>query len=869
MANTYVDYTATAGQTDFAFSFPYLEDSHVVVEVEGVNQTLTTNYTIETAPAQKIVLSSPTTAIAGGELVRVKRVSAPDENLVDFVNGSVLTETELDRAYLHNRYLAEEAYDGVNSGLKELEGSTNFNANNKQIKNLADGTLATDAVNKQYVDTQIALTDTNLAGFNKSTHTGNAIDNVFTLSFTPQTTDAKAYIVSIDGLVQVPDTDYTIDATAITFNTIPANSAEICVVATAAASVAAAGGIQVTATGSTIARGLADRFGDALNVLDFIPSNLHASIINGTNTTDLSPYFQAAINASNNVTIPLGTYYLDSSVTFPENRSTILKGGGVGSTILKGRSGINLLTFAGPAVESVEVSGITFDGEFDRTGITRPYFDNGSGSPKKAHRAFSYTIESAADIYFHSCEFLNFYELPFVVYDNRGSVEFSNNRVYKCKDVGFVNCAKVTVRNNRIYWSHDNAISVSRGNRNATITDNFIFSPEFTGIACYGFPVLGVDEDGPDGFVISNNIILMSGQYNISNARAAKNGSLIGNKLSYGGCYADADAYTSTGSMTGGSTTLTVASNDINGLQNGDKLVAIPKVTESDIFFAEVSSGGGTTTLTLDRNAENDFTDADIYIIAHNTSGGAYIVSGTTDGTDRYAENITFSSNIIEGAAKTALTLGTNTGAVKWINVKNNTIDLHKENFDPNTIAITINDVSTSYRTSFVSVQSNSIRLNGTLNTKGISYVPVDTGPGSMCLAEGNFISGVGRVGNDVIFPDKYNPSNFDSSNARSLDASSNQVTNRANITVSTSTLTATHYYNRCDSASPINVTDLAHTYAGDEYPEIIIENSGTNAITLVHDTNKIRNTSGANVVLGRFQTARYLRVTPTIWQQV
>lgn len=269
MANTYVDYTATAGQTDFAFSFPYLEDSHVVVEVEGVNQALTTNYTIETSPAQKVVLSNPTTAIAGGELVRVKRVSDPSTNLVDFVNGSVLTETELDRAYLHNRYLAEEAIDGVNAGLGEVEGSTNYNANNKQIKNLADGTLATDAVNKGYVDTQIALTDTNLAGFFKSTHTGNAVDNVFTLSFTPQTTEAEAYIVSIDGLVQVPDTDYTIGATDITFNTIPANSAEICVVATAASSVATVNEAQVTATGSTTARSLADRFTDVINVKDY------------------------------------------------------------------------------------------------------------------------------------------------------------------------------------------------------------------------------------------------------------------------------------------------------------------------------------------------------------------------------------------------------------------------------------------------------------------------------------------------------------------------------------------------------------------------------------------------------------------------
>jgi hypothetical protein len=322
------------------------------VEIEGVDQTITTNYTIETSPSQRINLSNPTTALAGGELVRIKRRSAPNTNLVDFQNGSVLTESELDRAYLHNRYLAEEATEGADSGLKELEGSTNYNAGNKQIKNLADGTLATDAVNKGYVDTQIALTDTNLAGFYKSTHTGNGTDNVFTLSFTPQTTDAKAYIVSIDGLVQVPDTDYTIGATAITFNTIPSNSAEICVVATAAASVATVNEARVTAlgtsdtrslatwtrdlgtptaTGSTTARSLADRFGDVINVLDYgatgdyhptnnptaddttaIQNALYAASGGEPSNTQINP----AITAKT-VFIPAGTYRITNQIHHP------------------------------------------------------------------------------------------------------------------------------------------------------------------------------------------------------------------------------------------------------------------------------------------------------------------------------------------------------------------------------------------------------------------------------------------------------------------------------------------------------------------------------------------------------------------------
>jgi hypothetical protein len=329
------------------------------VEIEGVDQTITTNYTIETSPTQRINLSNPTTALAGGELVRIKRRSAPNTNLVDFQNGSVLTESELDRAYLHNRYLAEEATEGVDAGLKELEGSTNYNAGNKQIKNLADGTLATDAVNKGYVDTQIALTDTNLAGFYKSTHTGNGADNVFTLSFTPQTTDAKAYIVSIDGLVQVPDTDYTIGATAITFNTIPSNSAEICVVATAAASVATINEAQVTATGSTTARSLANRFGDVVNVLDF------GVVADGV--TDNTAAYTAMINAvaeGSTIVFPKGSYKGD----FISTKSFRLQGNG--STIIPVSNSAGCFNFQGSLGSYTSLSSAPAFGDVSLSGVT-------------------------------------------------------------------------------------------------------------------------------------------------------------------------------------------------------------------------------------------------------------------------------------------------------------------------------------------------------------------------------------------------------------------------------------------------------------------------------------------------------------------
>jgi len=231
MANTYVDYTATASQTDFLFNFDYLEDEHVTVEINGVVKTLgpTADYTIETSPTKKIVLTTEATA---GQIVRVRRKSQPGDNLVDFVNGSVLTESELDRAYLHNRYLAEEISELNDASLQLEQGGTQWDAKNKRITNVGTPTALADATTKAYVDgiasaiaTGVGLTP----DFNK--FTGDGTTDTFSLSFTTNGVASSAVLVTINGIVQDPD-DYTIagGADEIQFDTPPPNLSEILVI---------------------------------------------------------------------------------------------------------------------------------------------------------------------------------------------------------------------------------------------------------------------------------------------------------------------------------------------------------------------------------------------------------------------------------------------------------------------------------------------------------------------------------------------------------------------------------------------------------------------------------------------------------------
>ncbi len=160
MANTFVDYTGDNTTTSFAFSFPYLDDSHIVVQVDQasvsggafVTKTLTTDYTIQTSPSKAIIF---VTAPATGDRIRIKRDSASETALVDFENGSVLTEVELDRAYLHNLYLNEEIEEGSGKNVMTKNSAGNFEADLAKIVDVADPTAAQDAATKNYVDTEI------------------------------------------------------------------------------------------------------------------------------------------------------------------------------------------------------------------------------------------------------------------------------------------------------------------------------------------------------------------------------------------------------------------------------------------------------------------------------------------------------------------------------------------------------------------------------------------------------------------------------------------------------------------------------------------------------------------------------------------
>jgi hypothetical protein len=217
MPTTYNDYTGDGSNTFFPINFEYLEDEHVTVEVDGV---ATTAFTINTAQATDRVEMNVAPGAAAN--VRVRRQSQRDTDLVDFENGSVLTERELDRAYQHNRYLHEEIGELNDSSLQKAAGTNNWDAGNNKIVNVATPTDTSDASTKDYVDSKVSQVSTGASSPpNKYVFTGTAGANT-TYSVTgAEVNGDTAYDVSIDGAVQEPTTDFTVDPDTDTLTIIP------------------------------------------------------------------------------------------------------------------------------------------------------------------------------------------------------------------------------------------------------------------------------------------------------------------------------------------------------------------------------------------------------------------------------------------------------------------------------------------------------------------------------------------------------------------------------------------------------------------------------------------------------------------------
>jgi hypothetical protein len=140
---SYVQYTGNGSTTNYVFSFPYLESTHIKVRVNGsiTSYTFLNSSTVTISPAP-----------ANGAIIDIRRETPKDNPPVDFTDGSVLLESDLDLLAKFSLYTAQESSDGVSDSItKDTLGV--WDAQSRRIKSLADPVNANDAVNKVWAET--------------------------------------------------------------------------------------------------------------------------------------------------------------------------------------------------------------------------------------------------------------------------------------------------------------------------------------------------------------------------------------------------------------------------------------------------------------------------------------------------------------------------------------------------------------------------------------------------------------------------------------------------------------------------------------------------------------------------------------------
>ena len=105
MAYSYVRYTGNGSQVNYTFPFPYLSQSDVKVYLNG---TETTAFTF--LNANTVQFSS---APDNGVSIEIRRVTPKDSPIVDFTDGSVLLERDLDLLSKYSLYIAQEDKDSL------------------------------------------------------------------------------------------------------------------------------------------------------------------------------------------------------------------------------------------------------------------------------------------------------------------------------------------------------------------------------------------------------------------------------------------------------------------------------------------------------------------------------------------------------------------------------------------------------------------------------------------------------------------------------------------------------------------------------------------------------------------------------------
>jgi hypothetical protein len=234
-----VTYTGNGSTTSYAIPFSYIDSSHVKAYING---TLTSAFTVSTSTL------TFTSAPANGATIRIERQTPLDARLVDFADGSVLTEADLDRSANQNFFIAQEVADDALNNLA-VDTDDKYNAQSKVIKNVANPVNANDAVNKTYLEnTWLSTADkATLTNLNSNIASVTAVNSALT-NVNAVGSDLLEPVSEINTVaVSIANVD-TVGTNIANVNTVAGNNANINTVASANSNITTVAGANTNIT---------------------------------------------------------------------------------------------------------------------------------------------------------------------------------------------------------------------------------------------------------------------------------------------------------------------------------------------------------------------------------------------------------------------------------------------------------------------------------------------------------------------------------------------------------------------------------------------------------------------------------------------
>lgn len=218
MANSFIEYTGDGSTTAYTITFDYLATADVKAFLNG---TATTAFSVS---GQTLTFNS---APASQTAILIERDTPKASRLVDFSDGAILSEADLDKNANQLFFISQEAVDTADRAMA-LNSANQFDATvsstARRIVNMADPVDAQDAVTKNWLTTTY-LTPANITNIDT---TGTNIANINTVA---------GAIANVNSVAGNATNINTVAGNNANINTVAGNNADISTVAGIAANV--------------------------------------------------------------------------------------------------------------------------------------------------------------------------------------------------------------------------------------------------------------------------------------------------------------------------------------------------------------------------------------------------------------------------------------------------------------------------------------------------------------------------------------------------------------------------------------------------------------------------------------------------------